>query len=487
MPAGARAEPQRASSRPARSANRGQRSSSSGWNGWRGRAAEQLDGASSTAAAAPARRRRPAAVELGERVLRRGELARSRSRGRSASRCARPSARGPARSRARCGTRCRQYGSSSCAASTGVTPRVSTSRRPSSASRSQHASDGQVRGRPRLVEPLLADRPGAVVGEPGQVGVQHDGSRCRPAPGSDGGRSRPHRDQPAGRAPRRASPQVEVRGGEPSDEARELGVPRRRAEHRGDLGRDEAGAVRLLPRGDRVAVVQPVDDHVGEPRRLQRSCSCSASNSSTWNGFVGFSPRPRPGENTGRLGVVTTTAPPGRSTRAQSRGTRAGPRGARRPAASREDRRNGRPAAASRGWRAPSAPSRTPHARAGPRRVVLERHHRAGAGRAQHRPRRSPRRCRPRPRLRRGRDRRGRSTTQAYAASCRANQYSSPRTPGSVRSPVSGRGWLTPPDPRRRSPQGEPDAALVRCQRLRSGDLPAHGGRVAVGHARARP
>ena len=43
---------------------------------------------------------------------------------------------------------------------------------------SDEVDDRQVGVRPRLVEPLLADRPGAVVGEPGQMAVQHQAERA---------------------------------------------------------------------------------------------------------------------------------------------------------------------------------------------------------------------------------------------------------------------------------------------------------------------
>ena len=42
---------------------------------------------------------------------------------------------------------------------------------------SEHVEDGQVAPRPRLVQPLLADRPAAVAEQPRQVRVQHHGQR----------------------------------------------------------------------------------------------------------------------------------------------------------------------------------------------------------------------------------------------------------------------------------------------------------------------
>ena len=42
----------------------------------------------------------------------------------------------------------------------------------------QDAHQWQIGGRPRLVEPLLADRPPAVVRQPRQVGVQHEGEEA---------------------------------------------------------------------------------------------------------------------------------------------------------------------------------------------------------------------------------------------------------------------------------------------------------------------
>ncbi|SKX77763.1 Uncharacterised protein [Mycobacteroides abscessus subsp. abscessus] len=40
---------------------------------------------------------------------------------------------------------------------------------------SEHGEDRKIRRRPRLVEPLLTDRPATVVGQPRQVRVQHQG------------------------------------------------------------------------------------------------------------------------------------------------------------------------------------------------------------------------------------------------------------------------------------------------------------------------
>ena len=45
---------------------------------------------------------------------------------------------------------------------------------------SHDVEHGEVGVRPRLVEPLLPDRPPPVVGEPGQVGVQDEGERPHP-------------------------------------------------------------------------------------------------------------------------------------------------------------------------------------------------------------------------------------------------------------------------------------------------------------------
>ena len=86
----------------------------------------------------------------------------------------------------------RQYGSSSCAVTTGVMPSVTRWLTVFGGQRAQHPHQRQVGRRPRLVEPFLADRPAAVMGQPRQVGVQDQGeepgNRC-------GARSRPHRDR----------------------------------------------------------------------------------------------------------------------------------------------------------------------------------------------------------------------------------------------------------------------------------------------------
>ena len=49
---------------------------------------------------------------------------------------------------------------------------------------SHDVEHGEVGVRPRLVEPLLPDRPPPVVGEPGQVGVQDEGERPHPVTAS---------------------------------------------------------------------------------------------------------------------------------------------------------------------------------------------------------------------------------------------------------------------------------------------------------------
>jgi hypothetical protein len=41
----------------------------------------------------------------------------------------------------------------------------------------QHPQQRQVGRRPRLVEPFLADRPPAVMGQPRQMGMQHHGEQ----------------------------------------------------------------------------------------------------------------------------------------------------------------------------------------------------------------------------------------------------------------------------------------------------------------------
>ena len=59
--------------------------------------------------------------------------------------------------------------------------------------RAQHPHQRQIGRRPRLVEPFLADRPAAVMGQPRQMGVQDE--REQPGDGPRTGlASRPHRD-----------------------------------------------------------------------------------------------------------------------------------------------------------------------------------------------------------------------------------------------------------------------------------------------------
>ena len=251
----------------------------------------------------------------------------------------------------------------------------------------EHLDQRQVAAGPGLVQPLLADRPGAVPGQPGQVAVQDDAER------PDGWRSPAY-------------------GGEDEVEAAvevavvEVEVGRGDRRRRGPAGRRRAGpapsspgrrrgrraARRRRPAAGRAAAPAP-----GRPSRCPPTsrASSAASSSRLWNGL--------PGGKVRRFGVVTTSRPPGRSTRAHSRTNGPGPTGARRPGCS-----TTRPAHPSREGEATRG-SRGPAGRRG--RCRRRGAGTAGRGRARRpgrpRPRpaadrRTPRRSRPRPPPRRG-------------------------------------------------------------------------------------
>ena len=148
------------------------------------RAAEQFDGVRRRSARAAAGCRRAATASRSRRAPGRPRRTRE-SRSRASFRCvASPRACAVAASRARscqlASQWCmpsRQYGSSSWAVTTGVMPSVSRPLPVLGGQRAQHPHQRQVGRRPRLVEPLLADRPAAVVGQPRQVGVQDQGEQ----------------------------------------------------------------------------------------------------------------------------------------------------------------------------------------------------------------------------------------------------------------------------------------------------------------------
>ena len=183
-------------------------------------------------------------ARLGLRVLANAELPRRlRASGRGASR---------ARSCQLASQWCmpvRQYGSSSWAVTTGVMPRVTRWLAVLGGQRAQNTHQRQIGRRPRLVEPFLADRPAAVVGQPGQVGVQDEGEQARASGARIGTGGRHGRTAIATRS-RLSSMSVSVASTrskssvvtEATSASRSVG-PRCVGQRAGDLGVDDRAAV----------------------------------------------------------------------------------------------------------------------------------------------------------------------------------------------------------------------------------------------------
>ena len=124
----------------------------------------------------------------------------------------------------------------------------------------QHPHQRQVGRRPRLVEPFLADRPAAVMGQPGQVRVQDE--REEPGYRARGGRpgievtavprSRP--DPGCRRCPVSAASEVEIIRRHRRDIGEQFGGPRRIGQCAGDLGVDDRAAVACVELGKPAAV-----------------------------------------------------------------------------------------------------------------------------------------------------------------------------------------------------------------------------------------
>lgn len=85
-----------------------------------------------------------------------------------------------------------------------------------------------------------------------------------------------------------------------------------------DLGRDD-GAVVAFPLGDPLTVMKAHDIDTGESRRAQELIDLLRVELLDMEGVDGLIATGQPGEKVSRLGVVTTSVPPGRSTRRHSR------------------------------------------------------------------------------------------------------------------------------------------------------------------------
>ena len=143
---------------------------------------------------------------------------------------------------------------------------------------SHDVEHGQVGVRPRLVEPLLPDRPPPVVGEPGEVGVQDEAERPDGPAGGVGHRRTlpPHRVAVATRS-RLASTGWPWASGQRMKSAVVTAVTSRRrrrrpgvGEHRRGLGGDQRAAVGGVQRAQPRAVVQAEHRDVDEPRLDQQ-------------------------------------------------------------------------------------------------------------------------------------------------------------------------------------------------------------------------
>ena len=182
---------------------------------------------------------------------------------------------------------------------------------------------GNVVLRPRLVQPLLAERPHAMAGEPRQVGVQdeaecpghgrsHEGTVCRTARSA---RLLQHRHQVE--ASSRACAELEVRCDDGGDELGQV----RGATCSGTAGqlRVDHGAVLGLPRPQPRPVVHPSTGHRRQPRAASRPASSAASYSRQWKRLAGCSR----GRGRGRRSAGSAwTAPPAAGPRTRGRSSR---------------------------------------------------------------------------------------------------------------------------------------------------------------------
>ena len=173
----------------------------------------------------------------------------------------------------------------------------------------EHRDERQVGRGPRLVQPLLADRPGPVVQRARAGACAGRRSRCRPAPAREPSATDRDHDEVEGlRRSRRGSSTK-------SSAVRSRTTSTRCVGH-------EVVRLRQL-RGDHRAVLAPPTPRAADRDGARagtstvssagrRSTSSSASSSLTWNGFSGFSPRPTPGEKVSRFGVDSASQPAGR-------------------------------------------------------------------------------------------------------------------------------------------------------------------------------
>ena len=318
----------------------------------------------------------------------------------------------------------RQYGSSSWAASTGVDAQGEQVAPALARPAVEHVDDRQIATSPRpgaATPRRRARRRGA---PPRAGGCAARGRTCRPgcsvtgAPPPRAGRAR----CPVGRHRR----EVVRRHG-----AREAAIaPRRagRSARRPPAPRERAGGrASQAAAGDRGAARAP---HIGEAGGGEQVAQLLGVELLDVEGVEWLLAAARVRASTGRFGVVTTSGPAGSQRARRRAGSRAGPTGARRPAGTATRSTDAEATAARPGSRGPPRPAGTRSRRA--RHVggvVLERDHVARPGAPQQR----------------GavalaaaglEDDASRSASasavaiQPYAASCRANQYSSPRRPG---------------------------------------------------------
>ena len=207
----------------------------------------------------------------------------------------------------------RQYGSSSCAVTTGVMPRVTQVAAVLVGQRAQHPHQRQVGRRPRLVEPFLADRPATVVCQPRQVGVQDEGEHARDGVGRRLAHGRTaiatrSRLSSISRARRRRAGRSR-RCATDGDVGQQVGRPRRVGHGAGDLRVDDRAAVAGVELGEARRRGRPrASPRRGSRRRSSSSVSSAAFSSRVWNGLIGVS---RPGEKVIRLGVDISSTPAG--------------------------------------------------------------------------------------------------------------------------------------------------------------------------------
>src|ERR1700749_1560846 len=183
----------------------------------------------------------------------------------------------------------------------------------------QHPQQRQVGRRPGLVQPLLTYRPAAVVGQPGQMGVQYQGEQTGHLAA---GRLTHGRTAIATKSRLSSMSRSSASTTTKSAEVTAATSASSSAGHGASATARAIWASMIEPPW-RASISarpgpweEPLIDTDVKPASTKSRVSSSAFSSRVWNGLIGVS---RPGENVIRLGVETISSPDGRSTLAHSR------------------------------------------------------------------------------------------------------------------------------------------------------------------------